>query len=139
MVPAVVFSETLREADLVVSRAAAGEVGFSSEETRRLRGTLVRYLAQALGLTTVYVSEDHAYVIVEGQRASYRVHLGSGSVLLEQRRLHLDLGLSTQAEGGWASAESVDSFTARILGTIFALSHDDEITDPRFLRQLSSA
>ena len=134
--PPVVFSETLRDADLLVSLAAAGELGFSSEETRRLRATLVRYLARALGLTTIYVSEDDAHVIVDGKRAMYRVHLGSGSVLLEKSRRHLDLG-SLRGESLEALvSESMDTFTARILGTIGALSHDDQISDPAFLGQL---
>jgi hypothetical protein len=137
-VSSLVLSETLREADLLVSRAAAGELGFSSAETRRLRGTLVRYLARALRLTTVYVSEDEAHAIVEGQRAIYRVHLGSGSVLLEKSRLHLDFGLLLGGPVESLMAESMDSFTARVLGLILALSHDDSITDPEFLRQIGT-
>jgi len=131
-----VFSEALRDADLLVSRAAAGELGFTSEETRRLRATLVRYLARALGLTTIYVSEDDAHVIVEGQRAMYRVHLGSGSVLLEKSRLNLDLGDLRSGPMEDLVAESIDSLTARIIGIIGALAQDSQITDPRFLHQL---
>ena len=40
----------------------------------------------------MYVSEDHAYVLIDGAYALYRVHLGSGSVLLERRRRHVDVG-----------------------------------------------
>jgi len=136
LVPPVVFSEALRDADLLVSRAAAGELGFTSEETRRLRATLVRYLARALGLTTIYVSEDDAHAIVEGQRAMYRVHLGSGSVLLEKSRLNLDLGDLRSGPMEDLVAESIDSLTARIIGIIGALAQDSQITDPRFLQQL---
>ena len=107
-VPPVVFSETLRDADLLVSRATAGELGFSSEEVRRLRGTLVRYLARA------------------------------GSVLLENTRRHLDLGSLADKWLDRILAESMDSLTARILGTIGALCHDEEITDPHFLAQLGN-
>ena len=135
-VPPVVFSETLRDADLLVSRAAAGELGFTSEETRRLRSSLVRYLARALDLTNVYVGDKHLHVIVEGARALYRVHLGSGSVLLENTRRHLDLRSVTTEQVGELLAEGMDSLTARILGIIGALSRDGEITDPSFLRQL---
>jgi hypothetical protein len=136
-VPPVALSETLRDADLLVSRAAAGEPGFTSEETRRLRATLVRYLARALGLTSVYVSDDQPYVLVEGQRAMYRVHLGSGSVLLEKSRRSLDLGPVRSLPMATLAAESMDSLTARIMGIIATLSHDERITDARFLAQLS--
>jgi len=135
-VPSVLFSETLRDADLLVSLAAAGEMGFNSEETRRLRATLVRYLARALGLTSIYVSEDDAHAIVDGGRAMYRVHLGSGSVLLEKTRRHLDLGVLRGQPMEALVSESMDTFTARILGIIGALSNDYQITDPQFLDQL---
>ena len=135
-VPPVVFSETLRDADLVISRAASGEMGFTSEETRRMRAVLVRYLAQALGLTTIYVSEDDAHVLVEGRRATYRVHLGSGSVLLEESRRNLDLGSLRHETMEALVGESMDSRTARIIGIIGALGQDHLITDPQFLAQL---
>jgi len=136
-VNAVLFSETLRDADLLVSRAAPGEMGFSSEETRCLRATLVRYLTRALGLTTVYVGDDCGQVIVEGSRAMYRVNLGSGSVLLEKTRRHLDVGALVGGPLRDLIGESMDSQSARILGIIIALSQDHTITEPEFLRQLA--
>lgn len=135
-VPPVTFSETLRDADLLVSRAAAGELGFSSEETRRLRATLVRYLARALGLTCVYVGDDSGHALVEGQRATYRVNLGSGSVLLERSRRHLDLTWLPLGPTTSLLEESMDSLSARIVSTIAVLSRDEAISDPRFLSQL---
>ncbi len=135
-VPPVIFSETLRDADLTVSRAAFGEMGFTSEETRRLRATLVRYLARAMGLTTIYISEDHAHALVEGTRAMYRVHLGSGSVLLEKSRRHLDLGPSLLTATDALLTESMDSLTAHIISLILTLSQDASIADPHFLSQL---
>ncbi|UCC68055.1 MAG: DUF4132 domain-containing protein [Armatimonadota bacterium] len=137
-VPSTVFSETLRDADLLISRAAAGELGFTSEETRRLRATLVRYFARALDLTNVYVGDNYLHALVEGRRAMYRVHLGSGTVLLEDSRRHLDLTSITITRLGDLVAESMDSLTARILGIIVALTRDHQITDPHFLAQLQS-
>jgi len=135
-VPPAIASETLRDADLLVSRAAAGDLGFTSEEALRLRATLVRYLARALSLTTVYVSSDSRHALVEGRRAMYRVHLGSGSVFLEESRRHLDMGTVTSQRLRDLIAESIDTPTARILGLIGALTQDQEITDPHFLSQL---
>jgi hypothetical protein len=131
-----VFSETLRDADLLVSRAAAGDLGFTSEETLRLRATLVRYLVRALGLTTVYVSPDSRHALVDGSRAMYRVHLGSGSVFLEESRRHLDVGAVSSQRTQDLIAESLDTLTARILGLIAALAQDHQITDAGFLSQL---
>jgi hypothetical protein len=145
-VPPTIFSESLRDADLLVSRAAAGELGFTSEETRRLRGALVRYLVRALGLTCVYVGEDCLHVLVEGKRATYRLHLGSGSVVLETNRRSLDLaalGSAFHAGGPEAElppyGEGVDAATARIIGLVVTLSQDDRISDPGFVRQIADA
>ncbi|MBN1458473.1 MAG: DUF4132 domain-containing protein [Armatimonadetes bacterium] len=137
-VPPVMASETLRDADLLVSCAAQGDLGFTSEEALRLRAALVRYLTRALGLTTVYVSPDSRHALVEGRRAMYRVHLGSGSVFLEESRRHLDMGTITSERLRDLIAESIDTPTARILGLIGALTQDQEITDPHFLSQLPS-
>lgn len=139
VVGGVVFSETLRDADLLVSRAAAGELGFTSEETRRLRGSLVRYVARALGLTSVYVSEDYSHVIVDGSLAAYRVHLGSGSVLLERTRRSMDVSGISEPVREMVGGESVDAGTARIIGTVIALSQDDRIAAPGFREQIGPA
>jgi len=135
-VPPILFSETLREADLTVSRAAFGEAGFSSEETRRLRALLIRHLTRALGLTTVYVSEDHAYVLIEGAHALYRLHLGSGSVLLERNRRHLDVSGLVNEAAYHAVLEGMDSITSHIVRTVLVLSRDREIAEVSFLKQL---
>lgn len=133
----VVVSETLRDADLLVSRAAAGEPGYTSEETLQLRATLVRHLARALRLTTIYVAADSRHALVEGKRAMYRIHLGSGSVFLENTRRHLDAGAIGSGPLRDLVAESMDRITARILGVIGALVSDDRIRDSDFLRQLT--
>jgi hypothetical protein len=136
-VPVVMVSETLRDADLLASRAFAGELGLTSQGICCVRATLVRYLAQDLGLTTIYVSEDENHAIVEGRRALYRVHLGSGTVLLEESRRNLDMGGVGNRRIEDLVSESMDSGTARILGIIGALSEDEKITNPAFLRQLA--
>jgi len=132
----ILLSETLRDADLLVSRAAAGDFGFTSEETLRLRATLVRYLARTLGITTIYVADDAMHALVEGKRAMYRVHLASGSVLLEESRRHLEAGrVFEKAVDEWLG-EGMDAGTARVLGVIATLARDKRIRDPAFLAQL---
>jgi hypothetical protein len=135
-VPPIIFSETMRDADLTVSLAPFGEMGFTPEETRRLRATLVRYLARAMGLNTVYVGQDHSHVLVEGKRAMYRIHLGSGSVLLERSRRHLHLPPELLTSADASITESTDSLTTHIISLILTLSQDDAIADPQFLGQL---
>jgi hypothetical protein len=66
----------------------------------------------------------------------YRVHLGSGSVFLEESRRHLDVGAVSSQRTQDLIAESLDTLTARILGLIAALAQDHQITDAGFLSQL---
>jgi hypothetical protein len=132
----IVLSETLRDADLLASRAAAGGFGFTSGETLRLRATLVRYLARALHLTTIYVADGAGHVLVEGKRAMYRVHLGSGSVLLEESRRHVDLGDVAAEAIGELLVEGMDAGTARVLAIVATLARDEQISAPAFLRQV---
>jgi hypothetical protein len=130
-VPPVVFSETMRDADLLVSLAAFGEGGFTSEETRRLRASLVRHVARALGLTTVYVSGDER-TSSSMAPAPLPPPPGQGSGCWRRAA-----GTSTPARrhpGRSVLVESADSLTARI-GHRRRLSHDDRIIEPTFISQ----
>jgi hypothetical protein len=133
----VIFSETLRDADLVVSLAAAGEMGLPSRQTLAIRASLVRRLARARGLWHVCVAADDVHVIIQGRRASYRVHLGSGSVLIEESGRHLDLrGLESPSKS-YLPSEEADSRTADILRLVSLLSEDHKIESPFFLSQVA--
>jgi len=138
----IVFSETLRDADLIVSAAAAGEEGFSSRQTLEIRAALVRNLARLLNLPGVRVEPGSPHAFIQGERGSYRVHLGSGRVLMEPSGRHLAFGLksskSLRALGG-LTEESADSRTIAILEAVAALAHDGAISDAEFLAALSPA
>ncbi len=137
-VDAVVFSETLRDADLVVSAAAAGEEGFSSRQTVEIRAALVRNYARLLSLPGVKVEPGSSHALVQGERACYRVHLGSGRVLMEPSGRHLVAPLTTAEPPAVAPEEKSDSRTLAILETVAALSHDSAISDAAFLAALSA-
>jgi hypothetical protein len=88
-VPPIIYSETMRDADLVVSLATAGELGFTSEQTVHFRLALTRQLARILNLFDVAAPQSGSYVVVQGQLATYRVHLGSASVFVEPTGAHV--------------------------------------------------
>ena len=80
-VPPLIFSEVMRDADLVVSVAQReGEVRLS-EETYQRRGDLVKVLLEDLGLSGVTTEGHFAYV--QGKLSRYRVHLGSAAIHIE--------------------------------------------------------
>jgi len=132
----VIFSETLRDADLVVSAAAAGEEGFSSRQTLEIRAALVRNFARMLNLPGVKIEPGSTQAVIKGERASYRLHLGSGRVLVEPTGRHLPIAVTGTLEMPLAAEEKKDSRTLAILETVAALSHDAVISDPQFLAAL---
>ncbi|HEX2950531.1 MAG TPA: DUF4132 domain-containing protein [Armatimonadota bacterium] len=133
-VNAIIFSETLRAADLLTTRAAVGDAELTSHETIVLRASLLREVARSYRLTNLAVQEEGQYAIVLGKRATYRVNLASGTVLLEPEGRQIML---PEHEERWHPAESYDT-TTEVLATILTLVHDEQIADLTFIAQLST-
>ncbi len=128
----VIFSETLRAADLLTTRAAVGEADLTSRETLALRAVLLRQVTRSFSLTNIVVKEDGQYALVLGNRATYRVNLASGTVYLEPEGRQV---LVPHHDARWRPVEDGD-LTSEILGLTLALAHDEEIADLTFLAQL---
>jgi hypothetical protein len=131
------FSEALRDIDLVVSVAHSGDGQRPySASTVEARAALAATLAEDLGLTQVTIDGHHARV--QGTRADYRVHLGSGSVHIEPGG-HLcivpDSVVSARSPIYLPFADE-DQLTSLIISKILLLSSDATITDPTILRQI---
>jgi hypothetical protein len=78
-VPVIVFSEVMRDLDLVVSVAHQGGVDpEASASTVELRSALIRETNRLLKLTNINLQNN--YALIEGELGSYSVHLGSGVV-----------------------------------------------------------
>ncbi len=78
-VPARVFSEVMRDIDLVVSVAHRGGVDpEASASTVEMRASLTRETCALLGLANVRVKPPH--VIIDGKLNQYSLHLGSANV-----------------------------------------------------------
>ncbi|OPZ81190.1 MAG: hypothetical protein BWY76_03109 [bacterium ADurb.Bin429] len=131
-VDAIIFSETLRAADLLTTRAAAGDADLTSRETVALRATLLRQLARSFRLTNIAVPEDGRFAVVLGARATYRLNLTNGAVLLEPEGRQIVL---PPADPRWLPAEERDA-TSDILATAVTLANDGELMDLTFLAQL---
>ena len=75
----VIFSEVMRDVDLVVSVAHVGSVDpEASHSTMQMRGTLARESARLFKLTNVEVKER--YILVKNEHGDYSLHLGSGMI-----------------------------------------------------------
>ena len=75
----VIFSEVMRDVDLVVSVAHVGGVDpEASHSTMQMRGALSRESARLFKLTNVEVKER--YILVKTEHGDYSLHLGSGMI-----------------------------------------------------------
>ncbi|MEU4620375.1 DUF4132 domain-containing protein [Actinoplanes sp. NPDC023801] len=138
-VPPVVFSEVMRDLDLVVSVAGTEPERWSSPAGARSRADVLTALIAELGLTRVAV--DGTAAVVRGSRATYRVHLTSGSIHVEPAGY-----LCVVPAGFGATAHrrlflpfaDEDRMTSVILSKVLLLAEDEKITDPSILQQLDA-
>ncbi|NDU74551.1 DUF4132 domain-containing protein [Actinomadura sp. DSM 109109] len=135
-VPRAVFSEGMREADLFlrVSGTAPDPSGEPSA-TAEIRGDVLRRVlpgTRIAGRCTV----EGRFLRVRGGLRTYRVHLGSGAVLMDPggERLLVEPARRTWRKGLFLPFE--DDGLARVLGTAFLLAADHRITDEAVLRQI---
>lgn len=135
-VPPVVFSETMRDLDLVVSVAHRGGVDpESSASTVEMRAALIRETCTLLGLTNVQLQPTHA--IVTGELGEYSLHRGSGVVHLIPGGALCIIPVHAQHRGRlFLPFADDDPKTAEIVSKILLLSRDSEIKDPLILQQM---
>ncbi|MEV0662846.1 DUF4132 domain-containing protein [Actinomadura luteofluorescens] len=136
-VPLPVFSEGMREADLFLRLAPAAEddpFGAPSA-TAEIRGDVLRRILPGTRIAG-RCSVDGRFLVVRGGLRTYRVHLGSGGVLMEpgNGRLRVEPPRRTGQKGLFLPFE--DEGLARVLGTAFLLAADHRITDEAVLRQI---
>ncbi|MEU4155339.1 DUF4132 domain-containing protein [Actinoplanes sp. NPDC026670] len=138
-VPSVVFSEVMRDLDLAVSVAGTTPERWGSPPQAETRARVLAALISDLGLTGVTV--DGAAAIVRGTRATYRVHLTSGSIHVEPAGYLCVVPAGFGATGHprlFLPFADDDRMTSVILSKVLLLSEDDRITDPSILQQLKA-
>lgn len=136
-IPPVLFSETMRDLDLVVSVAHVGGVDpEASHSTVEMRTAIAQELVGLLKLSNVSWVGSHARI--HGQLATYSVHMGSGVVHGEGIGMLAILPVHSQARGRiFLPFADDDPKTAEIMSKIILLSEDTKIKDPSILNQLS--
>lgn len=135
-VPPVLFSEVMRDLDLVVSVAYVGGVDpEASHSTVELRLALAREILKLLHLNNVHFVGSHAKI--EGKLASWSVHMGSGVVHAQGKGSVVILPVHSQARGRiFLPFADDDPKTAEILSKLVLLAEDTKIKDPGILGQL---
>ncbi len=135
-VPPRVYSETMRDLDLVVSVAhSSGVDPQSSESTIEVRRRIVEETCLLLGLENVEVSGHH--VRVKGALGVYSVHLGSGIVHRIPGNTLFIIPVGGQHRGRvFLPFVDDDPRTAEVVSKVVMLADDDKIKDPTILSQL---
>lgn len=158
-VPPLVLSEVLRDVDLFVGVAGVGNdptwqdggpegrfrrywdaYGFGElQESARVRREVLTRLVPRLAIADRCALEER-FLEVRGDLHRYRIHLGSGNVLIEPEGRYLCI---VPAAPRTADAEATvrlpfegDARLSLILSKALLLARDTEITDPTILSQL---
>ncbi|MBO2007613.1 DUF4132 domain-containing protein [Hymenobacter negativus] len=158
-IPALAFSEVMRDVDLFVGVASVGNdpqwrdngglaqfrnywesysFGDLSEVAKTRKLALERLVPR---LKIGKVSEIKGnFLVVKGHRHTYKIHLGSGNILMEPNDQYLcivpDRSSRTMGDSAVFLPFEGDAVLSIILSKAQLLMDDDKITDPTILRQL---
>lgn len=131
-----IFSEVMRDLDLVVSTAHAGGTDpEASHSTVEMRAVMATETADLLGFDNIKMQGSH--VIINGELGDYSLHLGSG-VVHKMPGGYLSILPVHSAHRGriFLPFADDDLKTAEILSKLLLLAEDGKIKDPTVLRQL---
>ncbi|MDZ5473935.1 DUF4132 domain-containing protein [Bacillus sp. 31A1R] len=137
-IPPLIFSETMRDVDLVVSFAHVGGVDpEASLTTIEMRTVIVTESLRLMKIMNVILSGNHA--IINGKLGEYSVHLGSGNVYKQASGAISIIPVHSQHRGKiFLPFMDEDPKTAEILSKIVLLAQDTKIKDPYILEQIRS-
>ncbi|MEU6218935.1 DUF4132 domain-containing protein [Streptomyces sp. NPDC047022] len=151
-VPAVVFSEAMRDVDLFVGvtsiaadpdwndgahqRAYWERAGFAelTESAEARRDVLERILPRLKIADRCTL--DGRFVIVRGDLRTYKIHLGSANILMEPDDAYLCIVPARRSGDGRVFLPFEDERLSLILSKAFLLAADTNITDESILTQI---
>jgi hypothetical protein len=135
-IPPRLFSEVMRDLDLVVSVAHRGGVDpEASASTVEMRSSLIRETCSMLGIDNVRT--EGRYALIDGSLASYNVNLGSAVVHQQPGGAVCIVPVHSQHRGRlFLPFVDNDPKTAEILSKVLLLARDTQIKDPTILEQI---
>ncbi|TVQ49009.1 MAG: DUF4132 domain-containing protein [Saprospirales bacterium] len=135
-VPPYIFSEVMRDIDLVVSVAfAAGVDPETSLSTIDLRRAIARESARLFKLKNVEFQDRH--IIIEGHYTNYSLHLGSGVVHKRPGGFINIIPVHSSHRGRiFLPFMDEDPKTAEIVSKMLLLAEDKKLKDPTILTQI---
>jgi Domain of unknown function (DUF4132) len=158
-VPSLVLSEVLRDVDLFVGVASVGNDPNWSDggpegryrdywqsyafgdlsATAQTRKALLETLIPRLKIAKRCTLTDK-YLVVQGDLRTYKIHLGSGNILMSPNDQYLCIvpgrgSTNTSAESVFLPFEG-DNTLSIILSKAFLLAEDEKIADPTIMSQI---
>lgn len=135
-IPDILFSEVMRDVDLAVSVAHAGGIDPEmSHSTVEMRHAIAEFTMPLFKLHNVSFTDTHA--IIEGKKAKYTIHLGSGVIHKMGGPMINVLPVHSQHRGKiFLPFVDDDPKTAEIISKIVMFAEDDKIKDPFILEQI---
>jgi hypothetical protein len=135
-IPPRLFSEVMRDLDLVVSVAHQGGVDpEASASTVEMRTALIRETCSMLGLDNVRLKNNHA--LITGHLNNYSVHIGSGVVHQQPGGYLCLVPVHSQRRGRiFLPFADDDPKTAETISKVLLLARDNHIKDPSILEQI---
>jgi hypothetical protein len=155
-VPPLLLSEVMRDVDLFVGvTSVAADPTWSDQGTERTRAYWDAMSFGALGESAEIRREalerllprtrlagrariDGRFLVVDGSRRTYKIHLGSGNILMspDDRYLCIVTDRSAKTSKVYLPFEEGGGMLSVILSKAFLLADDARITDPTILSQL---
>ena len=156
-IPPHVFSEVMRDVDLFTGVTSVGNDPMWGVEERQpfgdywqrfSFGELSTLAERRKELLTAMVAQlpirdrcriEDRFLVVRGDRATYKIHMGSGNVLMEPGSRYLCIVRGPSAAGAPSKVFlpfDGDETLSLILSKAFLLANDKKITDPAISRQL---
>ncbi|WP_026567056.1 DUF4132 domain-containing protein [Bacillus sp. UNC41MFS5] len=137
-IPKLIFSETMRDIDLVVSIAHVGggdpEASLTTIEMRRV---IVAESVRLMKLENVRIEGNFA--LIGGSLGEYSVHLGSANVYKQATGAIYIVPVHSQQRGRvFLPFMDEDSKTAEIVSKVLMLAEDKKIKDPFILEQIKN-
>ena len=135
-VPDLIFTEVMRDLDLVVSVAHIGDVDpEASHSTIEMRKAIIEFNCKLFKLKNVTFTENHA--LIKDERAEYSIHLGSGLIHQKAGSAINVLPVHSQHRGRvFLPFIDDDPKTAEIMAKVILFAQDDKIKDVFILEQI---
>lgn len=132
----ILFSETMRDIDLLVSTAYVGGIDVkTNHSTIDMRKRIIEHNMNLMKIENYSLGDN--FITINGQYHNYSMHIGSGIIHIEGKGMLPIFPVHAQQRGQiFLPFVDDDPKTSEIISKIILLARDKEIKDPSILMHL---